>query len=268
MKAYLGVDIGSTMTKGVIVDGAGEILGHVIVPTAVSSEKSGLRVMELALEAANLRREDLGYVLATGYGRISASFAQASVTELGCHAKGVHFVNPEVHTLIDIGGQDCKAIRIGEWGEVEDFGMNDKCAAGTGRFFEVLARVFQVSLEELGPMSLRAQSRVSISSTCTVFAESEVVSLMARGEAPESIINGIHFAFGRRMLSLVKRIGVAEKVALSGGTAKNPGIRAVLEELLETNTVHLKIDPQLAGALGAAIFAMERGEKVGEGVAR
>ncbi|MBI4332147.1 MAG: 2-hydroxyglutaryl-CoA dehydratase [Chloroflexi bacterium] len=261
MKAYAGVDIGSVMTKAVILgdeSNNGTILGHVVIPTTVSSEKSGLQALEQVLEVTNLRREELAYVLATGYGRISASYAQGTLTEISCHAKGAHFANPEVHTLIDIGGQDCKAIKIGEWSEVEDFAMNDKCAAGTGRFFETLARVFQSTLDDLGPLSLRAKERITITSTCTVFAESEVISLMARGEAPESIINGIHFSFARRIVGLVKRLGVAEKVAMTGGTAKNAGMRVLIEELLETKLVPLKIDPQLTGALGAALFARER----------
>ena len=257
MNVFAGVDTGSVATKAVILSD-GHILGHSIIPTVVSSEKSGLRALEQALAQAGLKREDLAYILATGYGRISASYAQGTLTEIGCHAKGVHFSNPEVHTVIDMGGQDCKVIKIGEWGEVDDFVMNDKCAAGTGRFFEVLAKAFDVTLDDLGPMSLNAEKRVTISSTCTVFAESEVISLMARGEVPENIINGIHFSLARRTTGLVNRVGLAKEVAMSGGVAKNPGMRALIEELLEAKLSPLAIDPQLVGALGAALFAKER----------
>jgi len=254
VSAFAGVDVGSLGTKTVIlVDG--EIAGYSILRTGINTEENGLHGLETALENAGLKREDLKYIVATGYGRISAPYADKTVTEITCHAKGAHYLHPQTRTIIDMGGQDCKAIRLDEDGNVTDFAMNDKCAAGTGRFLEVMANVFKVSLDELGPLSLRATEVLPVSSTCTVFAESETVSLLARGERPENIIIGIHHAIANRVGGMFSRVGIESDVFFSGGAAKNIGMRKALEDVLKVKIVEPKKDPQLVGAIGAAVIA-------------
>ncbi len=252
--AFAGVDVGSLGTKTVIlVDG--EIAGFSILRTGLNTEENGLNGLQTALAAAGLQREDLQYIVATGYGRISAPYANKTVTEITCHAKGAHFLHPQTRTIIDMGGQDCKAIRLDEGGNVTDFAMNDKCAAGTGRFLEVMANVFKVTLDELGPLSLQATEVLPVSSTCTVFAESETVSLLARGEKPENIIVGIHHAIANRVGGMFSRVGVESDVFFSGGVAKNIGMRKALEEALKVKIANPEKDPQLVGAIGAAVIA-------------
>lgn len=249
-----GVDVGSLGTKSVIFEN-GRIIGSSIIRTGLNSEQNGRSGLAEAIESAGISREDVKYIVATGYGRISAPYADKTVTEITCHAKGAHYIHPETRTIIDMGGQDCKAIRLDEDGNVVDFAMNDKCAAGTGRFLEVMANVFKVPLEELGPMALRATKILSISSTCTVFAESETVSLLARGEKPENIIIGIHYAIANRINGMLSRVGIEDDLFFSGGVAKNVGMRKALEEVLKVKIVEPKQDPQLAGAIGAAVIA-------------
>lgn len=254
ISAVAGVDVGSLGTKTVIlVDG--EIAGFSILRTGLNTEENGLNGLETALENAGLQREDLKYIVATGYGRISAPYANKTVTEITCHAKGAHYLHPQTRTIIDMGGQDCKAIRLDESGNVTDFAMNDKCAAGTGRFLEVMANVFKVTLDELGPLSLKATEVLPVSSTCTVFAESETVSLLARGEKPENIIIGIHHAIANRVGGMFSRVGVEGDVFFSGGVAKNTGMRKALEDALKVKIVEPERDPQLVGAIGAAVIA-------------
>ncbi len=257
---YAGVDIGSVTAKTVILKD-GVIVGRATIPTAVSSEKSGLAALGKALENAALSRSDLKYTIATGYGRIAAPYANKTITEITCHAKGANYLNPKTRTIIDMGGQDCKAMRVNEEGHVIDFVLNDKCAAGTGRFLEVVTRVFELTLDELGPLSVKSRDneRVPISSTCTVFAESEIVSLMARGESPENILSGVHYAIAHRIAGMFTRTGVEDEVFFSGGVAKNIGMRKALEDTMEKKiVVSENEDPQLVGALGAALLARER----------
>jgi predicted CoA-substrate-specific enzyme activase len=258
--AVAGVDIGSLGTKTVIL-ADGKILGSSIIRTDLDTVQNGENGLFSALQNAGIDREDLKYIVATGYGRISAPYAKRTITEITCHAKGVHFMHPATRTIIDMGGQDCKAIRLDENGNVVDFAMNDKCAAGTGRFLETMANVFKVSLEELGPLALKATEVVSVSSTCTVFAESETVSLLARGEKPENIIIGIHHAIANRINGLFARVGIENDVFFSGGVAKNVGMRKALEEVMGVILVKPKCDPQLAGALGAAVVAWDSFKK-------
>lgn len=251
--AFAGVDIGSLGTKSVVlVDG--EIAGYSIIPTGINTEENGTTALNNALENAGLKREDLKYVVATGYGRISAPYADKTVTEITCHAKGAHYIHPKTKTIIDMGGQDCKAIRLDDEGNVTDFAMNDKCAAGTGRFLEVMANVFKVKLDELGPLALKATEVLPVSSTCTVFAESETVSLLARGEKPENIIIGIHHAIANRVSGMFSRVGIEGDVFFSGGVAKNVGMKKALEDALNVKIVDPEKDPQLVGALGAAVI--------------
>lgn len=257
---FAGVDIGSVTAKTVILKD-NRVVGRAAIPTTVSSEKSGLTVLGKALESAGLPRSDLKYIIATGYGRIAAPYANKTITEITCHAKGANYLNPTTRTIIDMGGQDCKAMRVNEEGHVIDFVLNDKCAAGTGRFLEVVSRVFELMLDDLGPLSIKSplNERVPISSTCTVFAESEIVSLMARGEKPENIISGVHFAIAHRIAGMFTRTGVEDEVFFSGGVAKNIGMRKALEETLEKKiVVSSEEDPQLVGALGAALLAREK----------
>lgn len=258
--AFAGVDVGSLTTKSVIVSN-GTILGSALIPTGINTEENGLNALQKALDAAKLTRDDLKYIVATGYGRISAPYANKTVTEITCHAKGAHYLHPETRTIIDMGGQDCKTIRLDPDGNVVDFAMNDKCAAGTGRFLEVIANVFKVKLNDLGHLALNATSIVPMSSTCTVFAESETVSLLARGEKPENIIKGIHNAIAYRITGLFSRVGIHNDVFFSGGVAKNVGMKAALEEVLKANIYVPEYDPQLVGALGAAILAKYYGSK-------
>jgi predicted CoA-substrate-specific enzyme activase len=254
---FAGVDIGSVAAKAAILADDG-IVATAEIPAKISSEKSGVDVFETVMEKAKLSREDVKYTIATGYGRISAPFANATVTEISCHGQGAYFMNPDVGTVIDMGGQDCKVIKLGHKGQAADFAMNEKCAAGTGRFLEVMARVFEISLDELGPISIIADNRVPISSTCVVFAETEVVSLMARGEKTENIIDGIHYSLARRVSGLLARIGIQEEVALTGGVGKNIGMRKNLEEVLGIKLTELNSDPIMTGAVGAAVIARMR----------
>lgn len=223
--------------------------------TGVKPEETGQQAFLESLNAAGLTPKDIGYTIATGYGRITADYADKTVTEITCHAKGAHQIHPETRTIIDMGGQDCKVIKIDESGKILDFAMNDKCAAGTGRFLEVMASVFKVTLDDLGPMAQRATDMVPISSTCTIFAESEVISLAARGEKPENILKGVHDAISNRVAGLTSRVGVKDDILFTGGVAKNAGMRDALVEAIGSEIVIPSFDPQLIGALGAAVLA-------------
>ncbi len=257
---YAGVDVGSLATKSVIIRD-GEITGHAIIPSGHNSEESGLTALAQALNNAGLERSDVTHIVSTGYGRITASYATKTVTEITCHAKGANYLFPNVRTIIDIGGQDCKAIRVDPDGTVADFAMNDKCAAGTGRFLEVMAGVFKVPLAQLGELALEAEAIVPMSSTCTVFVESETISLLARGEKPKNIQAGIHHSIALRIAGLFSRVGIRSDVYFSGGVAKNKGMRKALEEVLKVTIVEPVFDPQLTGALGAAVLAEGIGAK-------
>jgi len=252
-----GVDIGSLTAKTVLLDEAKQVVAHTIVPTGAVSRRAAQSSLQEALDAVGLPAEKLNYVIATGYGRANVPFANVQLTEISCHARGVHFVIPEARTIIDIGGQDSKVISLDENdGRVISFVMNDKCAAGSGRFLEVMSRALEVELEEMGPLSLRYQNALQISSTCTVFAESEVVALIAANHDKVDIIAGILKAIARRVTSMVKQIGVREKVVMTGGVAKNIGAVRALEDVLGV-AVYVPEEPQITGALGAALFALE-----------
>jgi predicted CoA-substrate-specific enzyme activase len=257
---YVGVDVGSLGTKSVVIKD-GEIAGTAIVRSHLNSEEGGLAVLGEALKNAGLERSEVTHIVSTGYGRISATYASKTVTEITCHARGANYLFPNVRTIIDIGGQDCKAIRVDPDGSVADFAMNDKCAAGTGRFLEVMAGLFNVPIAVLGELSLKADNVIPMSSTCTVFVESETISLLARGEKPENIQAGIHHSIAQRIAGLFARVGIQSDVYFSGGVAKNKGMRKALEEVLKVSIVEPSLDPQLTGALGAAAFAEALGAK-------
>ncbi|MDO8956864.1 MAG: acyl-CoA dehydratase activase [Deltaproteobacteria bacterium] len=248
-----GMDIGSITAETVILQD-NQMLSSSIVPTGANSRTAAERSLAAALKQASLRQEDLAAIVTTGYGRASFPSATKMITEITCHARGAFFVYPETRTVIDIGGQDSKVIRLDKQGRNVDFQMNDKCAAGTGRFLEVMARALEVKLEDLGRLSRSAQRTIKISSMCTVFAESEVVSLIAENQPQEVIIRGLHDAIADRILGMVRRVGVEEKVTLTGGVAKNEGVVLALEERLGVK-VFVPPEPQIIGALGAALLA-------------
>lgn len=249
-----GIDVGSLSTEALILAMRGEPAGYAIVQTGANSTEAASSALEKAIAASLVDREQVQRIVATGYGRVSIPFAHKRVTEISCHAMGAFHLFPDTGIVIDIGGQDSKVIRVGEGGRVLDFTMNDKCAAGTGRFLEVMADKLQVDLNDMGPLSLKAGGEVAISSVCTVFAESEVVSLVAHNHPKEEIIRGLHRAIVNRVWSMVKGIGVRGAVTMSGGVAKNSGVVRLMEEKLG-QPIHVYSEPQIIGALGAALLA-------------
>ena len=255
----LGIDIGSTASKCVILADGKELVSKSLIP--VGAGTSGpQRAISDVLENAGLKREDMGYVLATGYGRNSMlEIADQQMSELSCHARGASFLFPEVHTVIDIGGQDVKVLQI-ENGVMTNFVMNDKCAAGTGRFLDVMARVLEVKVEDLGTLGAQSTKTVEISSTCTVFAESEVISQLSMGTDKRDIINGIHRSVAARVTGLAHRVGIRDQVVMTGGVAQNSGVVKALEESLG-HEVHISPLTQYNGALGAALFAYQKYQK-------
>ncbi|OGP60101.1 MAG: 2-hydroxyglutaryl-CoA dehydratase [Deltaproteobacteria bacterium RBG_13_61_14] len=255
---FAGIDVGSLSAKVILLDESRKVVGEAITLTGASSIKAAERSYAEALAQAGARREDVAVVVSTGYGRDRIPFAHKRVTEISCHAKGASALFPETRTVIDIGGQDSKVIRVDGNGRVQSFQMNDKCAAGTGRFLEVMARALEVELSEMGPLSRQSRNRMTVSSVCTVFAESEVVSLIASGAQREDIIRGIHAAIADRTRSLAGRVGIEPEVTMTGGVAKNAGVVAELSERLGLR-LNLPEEPQTAGALGAALFACEQG---------
>lgn len=254
MEYFVGIDVGALSTEAVILTTRGEVVGYSIIQTGANSTEAAEEALAKALEEAGITRDQIKSTVATGYGRISVPSAHNKVTEISCHGLGAQHIFPDTGTVIDIGGQDSKVIRVGNGGKVLDFTMNDKCAAGTGRFLEVMAAKLQISLDEMGELSLQASREVRISSVCTVFAESEVVSLVAQNHPKEEIIKGLHRAIVNRVWSLIKTIGVHGAVTMSGGVAKNQGVVALLEERLG-RPLHLHTEPQIIGALGAALMA-------------
>ena len=255
----LGIDIGSTASKCVMLADGKEIVAKSLI--SVGAGTSGpQRAIDEVLESAGKKREEMAFVLATGYGRNSLmNFADKQMSELSCHAKGAHFLFPEVHTVIDIGGQDVKVLQI-EDGIMTNFAMNDKCAAGTGRFLDVMARVLEVKVEDLGTLGAQSTKNVSISSTCTVFAESEVISQLSLDTDKRDIINGIHRSVASRVVGLAHRIGVRDEVVMTGGVAQNKGVVNALEEELG-HVIYTSPLTQYNGALGAALFAYEKYQK-------
>jgi len=253
MDYFAGVDIGSTMTKVVIVSDRIEV--SLIGPTGPEHRKLANRVMEEALTKARLTFEDLTYIVATGYGRINVPFADRQITEITCHAKGLHSLLPSVKTVVDIGGQDSKGIKIVN-GKVMNFVMNDKCAAGTGRFLEIIADSLGVPLEKIGEISLTAEKIAAVSSTCTVFAEQEIISRLASGEPIANLLAGIHDAVATRVSSLVKKLNVEADIAVTGGGAKNIGLVKALESKFG-QALLVPPEPLITGALGAALMGKD-----------
>ena len=259
MIAGAGVDVGSTQTKAVIVDGARRIVARSLIETGANVTRAGERAFVAACETAGLPREAVGYVVGTGYGRYKVTFGDAQITEITCHARGAHFLFPETRTVIDMGGQDTKAIRVNPDGSVVDFAMNDKCAAGTGRFLSAAADVTGIGLGEIGPASLRATAPVRLTSVCTVFVESDIMSYLAQRKTVEDILGGVHKAIATRTMALVRRVGVEDEVTFTGGVSRNVGMVRALEDVLG-RPLNVSPDGHYMGALGAALFALERTE--------
>ncbi|MEN6469534.1 MAG: acyl-CoA dehydratase activase [Smithella sp.] len=248
-----GIDIGSITAKAALVEN-GEIIGTKIIFTGYNAEAAGGRVYEALLAESGLDTSAIDKIVSTGYGRNSVAFADKTFTEIMAHAAGAYFLNPKIRTIIDIGGQDSKAMALDEKGKVKNFVMNDKCAAGTGRFLEVMARALEVNLDEFGAMSLQSKQHSKISSLCTVFAESEVISLIARGEKRPDIIAGIHESIAARVSAMLARVGVTEPVMITGGVARNAGVVDALTKKLGV-TIEVSSYAQVNGAIGAAVLA-------------
>ena len=258
---FAGCDVGSLTGEAVIMEGD-SIIAHEIMRVRPRPEVTAEEVTSRALAKANLSFADLSYCVSTGYGREKIPFANSSISEISCHGRGAHWVNPAVRTVIDIGGQDCKLIRVDKMGYMVDFLMNDKCAAGTGRFLEGMAKVLGVKLEELGQLGLQGCSPIGITKTCTVLAQFDVLCLINDGRDRADIAAGIGRAMAERVSKLAKRVGVRSEVAMTGGVAKNAAVVESLQALLGTRLYQLEsIDPQIVGALGAALFARERYER-------
>ena len=248
-----GIDVGSISTKAAVFRD-GELLGSGVMLTGYNARNAGEKVFVDLLATLGLDRDAVDRIVATGYGRNSVDAADKAVTEITCHAAGAHFQDRAVRCVIDIGGQDSKAIAMDATGRVIDFAMNDKCAAGTGRFLEVMARALEVDLDAFGELSLKADQPAAISSLCTVFAESEVISLIARGERRENIIAGIHESIGSRVVAMASRVGITEPVMMTGGVAKNIGVVRALEKK-SGKSIRVSAHAQVNGAIGAALIA-------------
>ena len=252
MKYFGGCDVGSTYTKAVILDENGKMCADTTIRSKINAEQSAIAAMQEVCDKVGLKdSKELAYLIGTGYGRNKVPFADENISEISCHAMGVH--------VIDIGGQDVKGISIDTDGTVKSFAMNDKCSAGTGRFFEAMARSFEMSLPEFSNLSLTAKNVIPITAQCTVFAESEVITLVGEGKPTDEIAAGIEMAVAKRCFVMAKKAGATDSITLTGGCAKNAGLKQAIEHVLKFKVVELKTDPQLMGALGAAEYARQKG---------
>ena len=261
MKYFGGCDVGSTYTKAVILDETGKMVANTTIMSKINSQQSAeLAMQEVINQVPELNSsKDLAYLIGTGYGRNKVPFADENISEISCHAMGVHITDPTVKAIIDIGGQDVKGINIDTDGTVKNFAMNDKCSAGTGRFFEAMARSFEMSLEDFSKLSLGAKNVIPITAQCTVFAESEVITLVGEGKPMDEIAAGIEMAVAKRCFVMAKKAGATDSITLTGGCAKNDGLKEAIEHVLKLKVINLKTDPQLMGALGAAEYARQKG---------
>ncbi len=249
-----GVDVGSTQTKAVIIDEDRKIVSRALIDTSANVVLAAQNAFNEALNG--IREEEVEYVVGTGYGRYRVTFGNTQITEISCHGRGAVHMFPKTRTVIDMGGQDTKAIRVTPNGEIADFCMNDKCAAGTGRFLGAAAAALDIPLNELGPTALQSKKAVRISTTCTVFAESEVLSWLGKGKKIEDILWGVHQSIASRSAGLARRVGIEEEVSFTGGVTKNLGMIKALEERLGTH-LNVSEDSHFMGALGAALFALD-----------
>ena len=252
-----GVDLGSATGKAVILEDEA-IVASAVVRSTMKPERTGLLALEAALKEAGLASvADIEYILGTGYGRRGAAFINDNLSEITCHARAAHYWQPAARTVVDVGGQDCKVISLGGDGKVATFVMNDKCAAGTGRFFEVMARTFDCSLDEFAALSLQSDTPANITKQCSVFAESEVITLINEGVDQADIAAGLVDSIARRLVAMIHRVGLVPRLVVTGGCAKNEALIRALDRILGEESVWVPA-PQLAGALGAALFARDR----------
>jgi len=269
----MGLDIGSRSAQCVILED-GQLLTYGNVETGPESTKTAYGAVDAAVhrrgelwgehriqlpdvKTDRLRIEDMDCIVATGYGRAVVPFAHGNVTEISCHARGAHWFVPGVSTVLDMGGQDCKGISINERGEVTNFVMNDKCAGGTGRFIEIIADVLNVPLFEVGELSLRSTEKISFKKTCAVFSRSQAVAFMRQGVSNPDILAGLHEAISLRVLALLRTVGIKEKFVITGGIGKNVGVQTKIEEKLDGMRITVPPEPQIVGAVGAALFALD-----------
>ncbi len=251
-----GVDVGSTQTKAVVINEKREIVGRSLMDTGANVVHAAEQAFDLAAKDSGLRDSEIEYVIGTGYGRYRVTFGNAQITEISCHGRGAAQMFPDTRTVVDMGGQDTKAICISPTGEIVDFCMNDKCAAGTGRFLGAAARALDIPLQDLGPTALKCNKPVRISTTCTVFAESEVLSWLGKGKKIEDILWGVHQSIASRTTSLLRRVGIEEQITFTGGVTKNIGMIRALEEKLDAK-LNVSEDSHYMGALGAALFGLD-----------
>lgn len=252
----MGVDSGSLTAKAVIMDGRRQVIAENVVQLDYVSQKAVEMAMNNALVSSGLDRQNISYTVGTGYGRRKLDFADKAITEITCHARGANYVYPECRMVIDIGGQDSKVIALDDKGNVINFAMNDRCAAGTGQFLEVMARALGFELQQIGELSIKAKKKLEVSSMCVVFAETEVISLVADGNDKNDILGALHDSIARRVAGLVGRVGLVKPVIMTGGVAKNIGMVKALERVLNIS-MHVPRDPQIIGAIGAAIIAQD-----------
>jgi (R)-2-hydroxyacyl-CoA dehydratese activating ATPase len=251
-----GVDVGSTQTKAVVIDETGKIVARSLRDTGANVVAAAEKSFQDALESINLREEEVEWVIGTGYGRYRVTFGNDQVTEISCHGRGASHIFPNTHTVLDMGGQDTKAIRVSPNGEIEDFCMNDKCAAGTGRFLGAASAALEIPLNDLGSTSLKSDKGVRISTTCTVFAESEVLAWLGKGKRVQDILWGVHESIATRSLGLLRRVGLDPEITFTGGVSRNTAMVKALEDVLHVK-LNVSDDCHYMGALGAALFAMD-----------
>ena len=251
-----GVDVGSTQAKAVVLDEQARVVGEALLDVEMNMSTAAQQVFDLVVANADMQPDDIAFTVATGYGRYRVTFGDMQVTEISCHARGATAEFPHTRTVLDIGGQDTKAIRIGDAGEVVDFAMNDKCAAGTGRFLGAASFALELPLAELGPLALKATAPVKITTTCTVFAESEIIGHLAKGHRPEDVLAGMHHSIATRCASLVRRVGLTPEITFTGGVSRNAAMVALLQDVLDT-PLNVSAQGHFMGAIGAALYALD-----------
>ncbi len=256
MEYAVGIDVGSTQTKAIAIDTSRAIVARALIDTGANVKRAGQRALDHLVEHENIARADIKFVVGTGYGRYKIEAGDTQVTEISCHARGAQLLFPSTRTVIDMGGQDTKAIKIGPEGDVLDFCMNDKCAAGTGRFLAGAAEVLGLTLDELGDISLKGTKPIRLTSVCTVFVESDILSHLAQKKKVEDILAGVHEAIASRTVGLVRRVGIEPEVSFTGGVARNVGMVRALEAKLG-KPLNISPEAHFCGALGAALFAMD-----------
>jgi len=252
-----GVDVGSTQTKAVVMDDEPKVIGRSLTDTGARLDEAAQTAFELSLEDAGVSEADVTAVIGTGYGRFRVEFGDTQVTEISCHARGAVYLFPHTRSVLDIGGQDTKAIRVGEVGQVLDFCMNDKCSAGTGRFLGAASQALEIPLGELGPLALTAVDPVTMTTTCTVFAESEILGWLALGRKTEDVLKGVHMAIASRSLSLLRRVGMEPEITFTGGVARNVAMVSLMEELTGS-VINFSEESHFCGAIGASLYALDR----------